>query len=377
MPALGAYWHGSSIFFILQEEADMSLHDYLKGQGGKYDSDELWNQMRGLADGLDKLHQLYKGTKIAYHQDLKPANILIVRGTLKIADFGLLEFKPVSPDDTGTTGVVSAHNTGYYAAPRHGRYNREDDIWSLACIVSELATSDIQGRDEIAKYREARIADCPSGNDTPKFFLEQKVKSQVLDRHKKLQRMVQSLNSTDQGDGTRIFQGKFYSTAFFTLLNSMFRHVQAPSTLLEVSGQVAVPDAGQIAEKIERLRKEAMSVPLLKVGTKEPSSSPQGTFLVSEDLVSSLEDILEEFRQSLDRKDASKFRLTTLADLNQFVVNLQARQYAERRQQGLKRLAPLIEAFEQFGQLLREFCGELCDSNVFMAFIWVRMFRDD
>lgn len=26
----------------------------------------------------NKLHQLYKGTKLAYHQDLKPANILIV-----------------------------------------------------------------------------------------------------------------------------------------------------------------------------------------------------------------------------------------------------------------------------------------------------------
>jgi serine/threonine protein kinase len=371
MPALGAYWHGT-IFFILQEEAAMSLHDYLRGQGDKYDSDELWNQLRGLADGLDKLHQLCRGTKIAYHQDLKPANILIVRGTLKIADFGLLEFKPVSLDDTGTTGVDSAHNTGYYAAPRpalrRGRYTREDDIWSLACIISELATADIQGRDEIVKYREARIAGGASGKDTPRFFLEQKVKSQVLDRHSQLQRMVHSWTSTDQGDETRIFQGKFYSTAFFTLLDSMFRHGQTPSTFSEVSGQVAVPDAGQVAETIERLRKEAMPVPSLNAGTEQPGSSPHRTFRVSDDLVPSLEHILEEFQKTLNRKDERKFRLTTLADLKQVLVNLQARRYAERRQQGLKHLVPLIEAFEQFGQLL----GEFCDSNVFMAFIWVR-----
>jgi len=371
MAALGAYWHGNS-FFILQEEANMSLHDYLGGKGDKYDSNELWNQMRGLADGLDNLHKLYRGTKIAYHQDLKPANILIVRGTLKIADFGLLEFRPVSLDDTGTTGVVTAHNTGYYAAPRHGRYTREDDIWSLACIVSELATSDVQGRDEVAKYKEARIADAPSGKDTPRFFLEEKVKSQVLERHRKLQRTVQTWNSAVETDETRRFQGKFFSAEFFTFLNRMFRHGQPHSNHLEVSGRVDVPDAGQVAEIIERLRKEAMPAPSLKVTMEEPGGPTQRPSRVSEDLVSSLEDTLEEFRQSLSRKDEKIFQLTTFADLKQFLVNLQARQSAERRQQGLKRLVPLIENFEQFGQMLGEFCGELCDSNDFMAFIWVR-----
>lgn len=370
MPALGAYWHGNSILFILQEEANMSLHDYLSGKGDKYDSNELWNQMRGLADGLDKLHKLYRETKIAYHQDLKPANILIVRGTLKIADFGLLEFRPVSLDDTGTTGVVTAHNTGYYAAPRLGRYTREDDIWSLACIVSELATSDVQGRDEVAKYKEARIADGPSGKDTPRFFLEQRVKSQVLERHRKLQRTVQPWNSADESDETRRFQGKFFNAEFFIFLNRMFRHGQPHSTHLEVSGRVNVPDAGQVAEIIERLRKEALPVPSLKVAMEEPGGSTQRPSRVSEDLVFSLEDTLGEFRQSLSRKDERKFRLTTFADLKQFLVNLQARQYAEGRQQALKRLFPLIENFEQFGQFLGEFCGELCDSNDFMAFIW-------
>jgi serine/threonine protein kinase len=372
MPALGAYWHGR-IFFILQEEADMSLHDYLRGQGDEYDSNELWNQMQGLADGLNKLHQLYRGTKIAYHQDLKPANILIVRGTLKIADFGLLEFKPVPLGDTETTGIVSAHNTGYYAAPRQGKYTREDDIWSLACIFSELATSDIQGRDEITKYREARIADGPSGKDIPKFFLEQKVKSQVLGRHRQLQHIVHPWASTNLADETRKFQGEFYSAAFFTLLNSMFRHGETSSTSLEASGQFAVPDAGEVAETIEVLRKEAMPVPSLNAGTEDPGSSLHRIFRVSEDLVSSLADILEEFRKSLSRNVEKEFRATTLADFKQFLVNLQARQYAEQHQQGLERLVPLIEALEQLGQFL----GEFCNSAVFMAFIWVRIFPSD
>jgi len=63
----------------------MSLHDYLsKGQGVIYKSSDLWRQVQGLAEGINTLHNLYQGTKIAYHQDLKPANILIVRGIMKI-----------------------------------------------------------------------------------------------------------------------------------------------------------------------------------------------------------------------------------------------------------------------------------------------------
>ncbi len=360
MAALGAFWHGSH-FFILQEEAEMSLHDYLKGQGDKYDSDELWNQMRGLTDGLDKLHRLYKGTKIAYHQDLKPANILIVRKILKIADFGLLEFKPISLDDTGTTGVISAHNTGYYAAPRQGRYTREDDIWSLACIFSEVATSDVQGRDEIAKYKDARIANGPSGKDTPKFYSGRKVKSQVLEQHKHLQHILEPWTCTDQVDKPRRFQERFYSTAFFTLLNSMFRHGETLGAFSTAPDQVivGVPDAGQIAETIKRFRKEAMPVPSPDRGIEGPA------FRVSKDLIPALEAIVDE---TFSQKDKRIFQNTTLAALKQFLANLQARQDAERRQQGLKRLAPMIDTLEQYGQLLDKFC----DSAIFMAFIWVK-----
>jgi serine/threonine protein kinase len=368
MPALGAYLHGD-IFFILQEEADFSLSDYLRGQGDKFDSQELWNQVRGLADGLDELHRLHKETKIAYHQDLKPANILVVKGTLKIADFGLLEFKPVLFDDTGNTGVISAHNTGYYTAPRHGKYTREDDIWSLACIVSELATSDIEGREGIVNYREARIGGGLS-QDTPRFFLGQTVKPQVLTQHNKLQVIVQQWDTAGQVNEQLEFQKKFYITAFFTLLNSMFRHRHDSDRFLDTFGQITVPDAGQFSKAIEKLRKEAMPVRLLEEQIND-ASSPQIASGLAGDLVLSLENTLEEFRGSLNREHERISRSATSTDFKQFLANMQARQHSERCQRGLKRLAPIIEAFERFAQMLNEYC----DSDIFMAFIWVRMFR--
>lgn len=346
----------------------MSLHDYLsRGQGVIYKSSELWKQVQGLAQGINTLHNLYQGTKIAYHQDLKPANILIVRGIMKIADFGLLEFKPVSLDETGSTGVVSSHNTGYYAPPRQGRYTRKDDIWSLACIISELATADIQDRDEIPKYREARIADGQRGRDTPAFFLGTHVKNQVLDKHRQLQRMIQTQDPTDQDDTTRVFQRKFYTASFFELLNSMFRHGDSSGSLLAVPGQVVIPDSGEVAETLEALRKEAMPVPLLNVQGETTGSSLQRDAGNTEDLVISMDTILSKFQDTLSQKEKERFEKVNLTNMKQFLVNLQAKQRSERRQQGLKRLSPFLEAFEQFGELF----GKFCVPDTFMAFIWV------
>ena len=341
----------------------MSLHDYLsKGQGVVYKPSDLWRQVQGLADGINTLHNLYQGTKIAYHQDLKPANILIIRGIMKIADFGLLEFKPVLLDETGSSGVVSSRNTGYYAPPREGQYTRKDDIWSLACIISELATADIQGRDEVPKYREAR-----TGGDTPAFFLGKQVKNQVLDKHRQLQRMIQTHESTNQDDTISLFQKKFYTAAFFSLLNSMFRHGDSTGSLMTVPGQVSIPDANRVAEVLEGLRKEAMPAPLLNAQSETSGSFSQRNKENTEGLVISMDNILSKFQNSLSRKEEERFGRASLANLKQFLVNLQAKQRLERRQQGLKRLDPFLKAFEQYGETLANFCVP----DTFMAFIWV------
>ena len=371
MVALGAYWHGNQ-FFILQEEAEQSLHDYLRGEGDEFESEELWKQMKGVADGLATLHKLYKGTKIAYHQDLKPANILIVKGRLKIADFGLLEFKPVSlPGDTGSTGVPNAHNTGYYAAPRQGKYTRDSDIWSLGCIMSELATCDIQGRDGVKNYREARIANSPSGRDTPRFFYGQVVKGAVLKMHNLLYSCVQSKVLTDSDAAPIHFRSKFYTEEFFSLLNSMLKHIHDPTNLLGTPSEAVVPDAGHVAEAIGRLREAA--VPASALDNRIENLSLGQHLLDAETLNSSMEAHLTDFKVVLNRRNRTKFPTTTLADLKQYVVNLQAKQHAERRQQGLRRLSMFLERFEQFGELIKGLPGAI----EFMGFIWVSGLQSD
>ncbi|PVH75487.1 hypothetical protein DL98DRAFT_466362 [Cadophora sp. DSE1049] len=98
-------------------------------------------------------------------------------------------------------------------------------------------------------------------------------------------------------------------------------------------------------------------MPLIGVETEGP------IFRVAEGLIPAFEAIIDN---NFNPKDKRVFQDTTLADLKQFLANLQARQVAEGHQQGFKRLAPLIDALEQF----RQFVDEFCDSTIFMAFVW-------
>ncbi|KAL4812939.1 hypothetical protein BDW67DRAFT_188174 [Aspergillus spinulosporus] len=84
MSALAAFWHEDR-FSIVFEEAEITLGGYLENGGSLYTHEALWDQVRGLADGLAYLHGR-SGSVIAYHGDLKPSNILIVKGRARLFD---------------------------------------------------------------------------------------------------------------------------------------------------------------------------------------------------------------------------------------------------------------------------------------------------
>jgi serine/threonine protein kinase len=364
MAALGAYWHGS-YFFILQEEAEQSLHDYLKEPGDKFESQELWTQMQGIAEGLSTLHKLYKGTKIAYHQDLKPANILIVKRKLKIADFGLLELKPVTlPGDTDMTGIPNNHVTGFYAAPRQDKYTRDCDIWSLGCIMSEVATFDIHGPQGISDYKDARMADGAMGRDPPRFFRGQQVKESVLLMHTKLYDHVQSV-VLDEGNSIAQFQRAFYNKEFFGLLDRMFRRDCVSADLLDVSDDGISLDAAHVVKTLEKLRKEASPTAVLDHEVEQLSLEQylQDAELLEPSMVAHF----AGFREILTRRNRARFSATTWTALKQYIVNLQHTQHAERRQQGLARLAPFLERLGEFGELI----ATLSSVEDIMGFVWV------
>lgn len=132
----------------------MTMHqppDWLQdlSQGERRQS--LYHFIYALVSGLAFLHREKDG-KITAHHDLKPKNILVLGKELKIADFGRSHLRTVA--EGSETQGVSGLGTYDYSPPEYWKddgspagikHGRAFDIWSMGCIIVELATLIVHG----------------------------------------------------------------------------------------------------------------------------------------------------------------------------------------------------------------------------------------
>ncbi len=121
---------------VITELAERSLADLFRetksNQGTGIPRAELLQYMRDAADGLDYLAQSHN----LQHLDVKPENLLLLSGHVKIADFGLVkEVQDVAQS-------LMSGLTPIYAAPElfDGRPHRNTDQYSLAIVYQEMLT---------------------------------------------------------------------------------------------------------------------------------------------------------------------------------------------------------------------------------------------
>ena len=97
------------------------------------DETRIWDYMVQLATALLHMHE-----KRIMHRDLKPANIFItVDGSLKLGDLGLGRYL-----SSQTLEAYSRVGTPLYMSPevlKGNGYDWKSDVWSLGCVVYELA----------------------------------------------------------------------------------------------------------------------------------------------------------------------------------------------------------------------------------------------
>ncbi|XP_055608291.1 dual specificity protein kinase Ttk [Uranotaenia lowii] len=143
--ALYDYYHipDSNQLFLVMEKGDSDLHKILQN----YRKDiplfslmQIWYQM------IQCVHYIHEHGVI--HLDLKPANFLMVKGRLKLIDFGIASniaydstsimkfsqagtFNYISPEALIDTSTESSPIS---AQPKI-RMSKKSDIWSLGCIL--------------------------------------------------------------------------------------------------------------------------------------------------------------------------------------------------------------------------------------------------
>lgn len=101
-----------------------------KEKNHKFHENFIWQVAYDILKGLKILHD----NKII-HRDIKPANVFFVNGTAKIGDLNVSKVMEGNFANTQT-------GTPYYTSPEiwnNQRYDGKCDIWSLGCLLYELA----------------------------------------------------------------------------------------------------------------------------------------------------------------------------------------------------------------------------------------------
>jgi len=121
---------------IVSELAEQSLKERFEeckdGPSGGIPHEELLVYMRDTADALDYMSEKHS----LQHLDVKPENLLLLGGRIKVADFGLVkELREV-------TASLMGGLTPLYAPPEvfDGRPSKFSDQYSLAIVYQEMLT---------------------------------------------------------------------------------------------------------------------------------------------------------------------------------------------------------------------------------------------
>jgi ankyrin repeat protein len=127
----------------------------------------LYHEIYALVSAISYLHRDIGGI-ITSHHDLKPENILWLDGSLKICDLGRSHLLALAEgsETEGRSGLGTFtyqppeyyNDDGSRSSRKHGR---AFDVWSLGCIIIEMAILIVHGwgghkGDEFAKARETR-----------------------------------------------------------------------------------------------------------------------------------------------------------------------------------------------------------------------------
>lgn len=159
----------SSSRHIMLEYGELDLDEYLVDNYPPVLSEEIiafWEGLFAVADTLKRIHHLQDDRNHVYrgwHGDVKPDNILRVRGEHKLADFGFTKF---IREQFGKTTTFLPGGTRTYGAPECDRratggtltpYSQTIDTWSFGCVLSAVATWVVLGSHAYDNYRDRRV----------------------------------------------------------------------------------------------------------------------------------------------------------------------------------------------------------------------------
>jgi serine/threonine protein kinase len=154
--------------YLLFPPAEMTLAEALDGDRlSEFEDCNLYRAICGLSSAIKHVHLFFSKEfdlqLIGCHHDLKPKNILILRGKLLLADFGLSTLREgnnsQSDFKTGDLDYLApeCHYFGAEFVVRNGKTSRKSDIWSFGAVLSEIMTYTRGGCEAVREFRRKRV----------------------------------------------------------------------------------------------------------------------------------------------------------------------------------------------------------------------------
>lgn len=125
---------GSTAYLVMELLQGTSLAEVLRTRGRLPVGDSL-RIARAVAQGLAAAH----GAGLV-HRDVKPANVMLADGRVKVLDFGIAQFQGF---EATLTAPQSAIGTAAYMSPEQAmglRVGPASDLYSLGCLLTTLLT---------------------------------------------------------------------------------------------------------------------------------------------------------------------------------------------------------------------------------------------
>ncbi|CAO2655474.1 Nn.00g105380.m01.CDS01 [Neocucurbitaria sp. VM-36] len=121
----------------------------------------FWEALFEVADAVYGIHEFTSGGSAfnGWHADIKPENIIFVRGKYKLADPGFARFKKKAADKGATPQIRLHGGTNTYGAPEvfsQATVHQTIDTWSLGYVFSMAATWLILGYQRVCQYQIVR-----------------------------------------------------------------------------------------------------------------------------------------------------------------------------------------------------------------------------
>ena len=185
---------------------DMDLENFFKLETrfGEFRRDfTFFTALCGLSSALDYVHNYHFQepdhsvdlTRIGYHRDIRPRNILVNSKTFLLTDFGLARMREVDNGSQSTSPNIISD----YVAPEcmdaglnNQKVGRPVDIWAFGCLIIDIVSYMVQGPQGRNQAQQKRKGSGFYPNFTDSwFFAGDELKDGVTEWVQELRRIVE------------------------------------------------------------------------------------------------------------------------------------------------------------------------------------------